>query len=110
MTFYVHMLTIAIRGQACLGQLYFDGKIVKQDNALAAQWLRKAEEGVRAGRGGQPARDTMTSLARLYSAGRGGLPQDRSKAEELIVLARPVTVSIPAPIPDAKAAATRTEG
>ena len=53
----------------------------------AALWLRKSEEGVRAGKGGAAARQGLLALARMYVLGSGGLPCDPEKANELFKLA-----------------------
>ena len=74
--------------QASLGNAYLAGRGVPRSEEKGAEWLRKAEEGVRAGKGGQAGRQGLMSLARMYAMGTGGLPIDKVKAEELFKLAQ----------------------
>lgn len=64
-----------------------EGRGVARDDVQAVHWLRKAEEGVRAGKGGSVARQAMLALAKMYVMGQGGLEADQAKADELFRLA-----------------------
>jgi uncharacterized protein len=79
---YANVLTLAEQGnaiaQGALGFIYYEGRVVPQDYAAAAGWMRKAAE--------QGDAEAQYNLGLMYAKGRG-VPQDYVTAHMWLNLA-----------------------